>query len=181
MEEFKMCFEDYEISNFGNLRRGDKIINGSINNKGYKYFQVQREGKRINKLFHNMVAEQFIGPRPAELVIDHIDRNKLNNNISNLRYITFEENIRNSDRYRVDIQETDKRLRSNILHKECYRRKLAKQGKQIKNRERGIGRLFQNEYNNWRCIIQKNKKKYDKTFKTKEEGEQFLKDIINLD
>ncbi len=39
MEEFKNCAYDYEISNFGNVRRkllngNYKYVNGSINNRG---------------------------------------------------------------------------------------------------------------------------------------------------
>lgn len=115
MEEWKVCFENYEISNLGNCRRKKKngeylTINGSIQSRGYRYFQVQREGKRINKLFHHLVAEQFICERPNGLVIDHIDRNPLNNNVSNLRYITQEENLHNTSRYRTDLP-TDKKER----------------------------------------------------------------------
>ena len=124
MEEWKVCFEDYEISNFGNCRRKKKngqylTINGSISNVGggYKYFQVQREGKRINKLFHHLVAEQFIGERPDGLVIDHIDRNSLNNNVNNLRYITQHENMRNQYRYKTEITELDTKKRKIVLDK----------------------------------------------------------------
>ena len=54
METYKIIFENYEISNLGNVRRKmnngeSKTINGSIMNGGYKYFQVLRDGKRINK------------------------------------------------------------------------------------------------------------------------------------
>ena len=119
-ELWKNCFEDYEISNFGNCRKklltGNYInINGSILNCGYKYFQVQRNGKRINKLFHHLVAEQFLGKRPDNLVIDHIDRNKLNNNVTNLRYVTQKENMQNTHLYRHDIEEKDKHKRHRIL------------------------------------------------------------------
>jgi hypothetical protein len=111
LEEYKQCIEDYEISNFGNLRKklknGEyKNINGSILNAGggYKYFQISRNNKRINYLFHHLVAKAFIGDRPEGLVIDHIDRNPLNNNISNLRYITFTENLRNTNKYKSHIE-----------------------------------------------------------------------------
>ena len=140
-EEWKSCYENYEISNFGNCRKklfngNYKIINGSIQNRGYKYFQLNREGKRHNLLFHHLVAKCFIGERPENLVIDHIDRNKLNNNVSNLRYITFEENMRNHDRYRDDIKTTDKKERSRIFGAE-YREKNPQQKKEYyeKNKE----------------------------------------------
>ena len=103
---------------FPNCRKKKKngeyiTIKGSIQNRGYRYFQVQREGKRINKLFHHLVAEQFICERPEGLVIDHIDRNKLNNDFTNLRYITQEENMKNQDRYNPNLPE-DKRERRRI-------------------------------------------------------------------
>jgi hypothetical protein len=179
MEEYKKCFEDYEISNFGNLRKNGIIINGSIQNRGYRYFQISRGRKRKNYLFHHLVAEQFIGLRPDGLVIDHIDRNKLNNNVSNLRYISFADNLKNCDRYRDDILETDKRLRANILGKESYRRGLVKEGKEIKNRDKGTGSILQTKYKTWHCILKKNKIRIcDKTFKTKEEAEAYLQTFI---
>lgn len=122
MEEYKKCFEEYEISNFGNCRRTLKSgeyrdVKGSIN-KGYRYFQNKKGVQRKNYLFHHMVAKCFIGDRPDNLVIDHIDRNPLNNNVENLRYITQKENLRNTDRYRDDIEETDRSKRNIIMAKE---------------------------------------------------------------
>lgn len=142
MEEYKKIFEDYEISNFGNCRKNGKIIKGSIQNRGYKYFQVQRDGKRINKLFHHLVAEAFIGKRPNKYVIDHIDRNKLNNNINNLRYVTQQENMINTDKYRTDILTTDKKIRHNISVSESYKRNKSK--KQFTERQRYLTKQFNN-------------------------------------
>ena len=131
MEVYKVCFENYEISNLGNCRRKltngkYKEIKGSINNRGYKYFQVVRDGKRKNKLFHQMVMYSFVGERPimnCKVDIDHIDRNKLNNRLDNLRYVSHKFNLINVDRYRDDIKETDTRLRTNILNREYTKKK----------------------------------------------------------
>lgn len=129
MEEYKKCYEDYEISNFGNCRRlmkngKYKNITGSIlkTGGGYKYVQLKRENKRINLLFHHMVAKVFIGERPENMVIDHIDRNPLNNNITNLRYISQLENCRNTDKYREDIKEKDDKKKRHNEMNNLYRR-----------------------------------------------------------
>jgi hypothetical protein len=122
-EEYRICFETYEVSNLGNVRR--KLLNGeykilkcSILNRGggYKYFQTNREKKRINYLVHHLVAKLFIGERPENLVIDHIDRNPMNNNVSNLRYITQKENCCNTDKYREDI-EAEGKERNKLISK----------------------------------------------------------------
>ena len=105
MEKWKKCFEDYEISNFGNCRRNGKTIKGSIQNRGYRYFQLQRNNVRHNYLFHQEIAKAFIGEYPENCVIDHIDRNKLNNNLNNLRYISHAENMKNTDKYLSHITE----------------------------------------------------------------------------
>jgi hypothetical protein len=173
MEEWKIIFEEYEISNLGNCRKKGKVINGSIQNRGYKYFQVQREGKRINKLFHHLVAEAFIGKRPDGLVIDHIDQDKLNNKVDNLRYVTQKINTQNQTRYRDDIETKDKKERRRIMSQEYDRRTGRFKGT---IRQKGTGNLVQRENGNWRAILKKDKKKcYDKTFKTKEEAEDFMK------
>jgi len=184
MEEWKIAIETYEISNFGNCRKklknGNYItINGSLQSTPasktikYRYFQLQRDGKRTNYLFHHLVAYQFIGDRPEGLVIDHIDRNPLNNHISNLRYITQKENTCNTCKYRVDITETDPRLRKNISAKEKYAKKQQELGLE-RRRPRGTGTLHERETGSWRAVITINKVRHDKTFETKEEAEQFL-------
>lgn len=45
---------------------------------------------------HELVAEAFYGERPKGYVIDHIDREKLNNHYKNLRYVTWSTNSKNS-------------------------------------------------------------------------------------
>ena len=172
MEEWKTIIDDYEVSNFGNCRRGDKVINCSIQNRGYKYFQLQREGKRINYLIHQQVAKLFIGERINELVVDHIDRNKLNNNVSNLRYVTQQENCCNMKRYREDILETDPILRRRILQKESEIRTGRFQNIRRKKGTGGITERNGKYRARW-------EHKYI-TFDTKEEAEEYLKKKYNV-
>lgn len=172
MEEWKIAVNDYEVSNQGNVRRGNKILKCSVMNCGYKYFQLVENYKRTNHLIHHLVAKCFIGERPDGLVIDHIDQNKLNNNVENLRYVSQQVNCTNCKHYRDDIVADTQRERLNIMAKE-YAIKSGK-NKQI-FRPRGTGTLTQRENGSWRCSLTKHKQKlYDKTFKTKEEAEAFM-------
>jgi len=127
MEEWKTATLRHQISNLGNLRRvlkGGKFkaIKGSVLPNGYRYLRIIRNGKNVNLYVHHLVAKHFIGDRPPNLVIDHIDRVKLNNNVSNLRYITYTENNRNSSRYNHDIETQDKKKRRRIQQQRYYMR-----------------------------------------------------------
>lgn len=59
---------------------------------------VSREGKSKTQQFflHRVIWEYINGPIPKGLEIDHIDRNGLNNKLSNLRCVTKRENLNNT-------------------------------------------------------------------------------------
>ena len=99
MEEFKKIddYDNYEVSNFGNVRNTNtnRILKQCKNNRGYLYVSLSKNG--IGKKFsiHNLIALHFI-PNPENLrEIDHINQDKANNSISNLRWISPSNNCRN--------------------------------------------------------------------------------------
>jgi hypothetical protein len=61
---------------------------GNLNKKGYRRVVINR----IHYKVHRLVAETFIENADNKPQVDHIDRNKSNNNISNLRWVTNREN-----------------------------------------------------------------------------------------
>jgi len=65
-----------------------------INKMGYKYLELFFEKKRKHYQIHRIIAFTFLGldiENPKQ-VIDHIDRDKLNNCVSNLRIVSQQEN-----------------------------------------------------------------------------------------
>lgn len=60
---------------------------------GSGYAQVRINNKAY--LAHRLIAEAFFGKCPEDNEVDHIDRNKLNNDINNLRYVSRSENMLN--------------------------------------------------------------------------------------
>lgn len=77
----------YEVSNLGRYR-----VNGIIKDFDKNidsYIRVH------NGLLHRIIAKIFIDNPDNKPCIDHIDGNKRNNNISNLRWCTYKENNNN--------------------------------------------------------------------------------------
>ena len=98
-EQYKIIkgYSNYEISNFGNIRnvKTGRILK-QCNIKGYKKIElINDNGKGITHRVHRLIAEYFIPNPNNKPTIDHIDNNKANNNVNNLRWVTLQENSSN--------------------------------------------------------------------------------------
>ena len=86
---------DYEVSSDGQVRKktfsGIKILTPYI--KTYPTIYIANGSKKGKiYLIHRLMWEAFNGPIPEGYQIDHIDRDKQNNKLSNLRLATASEN-----------------------------------------------------------------------------------------
>lgn len=64
----------------------------------YRMVDVVVDGKRYTEYVHRIVWMLHHGVIPEGKVIDHIDRDKMNNTIENLRLVDYSDNYRNSER-----------------------------------------------------------------------------------
>lgn len=89
---------NYEVSNLGNVRnkKTKKALKPAISNKGYYLVALSNKGKSHTYTIHKLVMEHFNRCAFDYEVINHIDHNKLNNNISNLEYITQKGNVKDA-------------------------------------------------------------------------------------
>tara|TARA_R110000868_G_scaffold370739_1_gene634220 strand:+ start:312 stop:755 length:444 start_codon:yes stop_codon:yes gene_type:complete len=87
---------NYTISDTGEVanKKTGRILNPSKSSNGYLYVCLRKEG--ANKLYrlHRLLGIYFLGCT-SDKVMDHIDGNKLNNALSNLRVVTQHQNTMN--------------------------------------------------------------------------------------
>lgn len=88
--------KDYSVDVCGNVfsnKFNRRIkLKGSIDRDGYKLVALCKNNKTKTFKVHRLVAEAFIERVDGKNIIDHIDGNPSNNNVSNLRWCTNLEN-----------------------------------------------------------------------------------------
>lgn len=86
----------YEVSSCGqikSLRKGALLTPHKIN--GYYVIRLCKNGKMKNHKVHRLVAIAFIPNPENKAFVDHIDTNRSNNRVENLRWVTRQENYDN--------------------------------------------------------------------------------------
>ena len=83
-------YPNYSIDTDGiilNVKK-NKPLKGTIDNNGYRRVYL---GKTTHKI-HRLMALHFLPKEPNKTEVDHINRNKLDNRLENLRWVTRSEN-----------------------------------------------------------------------------------------
>jgi len=74
------------------------LATGSINNEGYRIVKINHKDYKYHRVIYKLFNKDWdITDNSKKNVIDHIDRNRLNNNIDNLRVVTQQQNNFNKD------------------------------------------------------------------------------------
>lgn len=93
---YKIIYDKYEIHDNGDLfslkPSGKKKRKYSISRDGYCIYALSYNGKPILFSAHRLVAINFIDNPENKPTVNHIDGNKLNNDVSNLEWATYSEN-----------------------------------------------------------------------------------------
>jgi len=87
---------DYLISSDGRVwsNKRQKLLKPGINKPGYKYVIFRISGKSKVYAIHRLVVITHIKEISDGMVVDHIDGDKLNNDITNLRIVSVEQNLK---------------------------------------------------------------------------------------
>ena len=96
---------------------------------GRGYYRIGYNSKTYS--VHRLVAETFLENPDMKKYIDHIDRDKTNNDVSNLRWVTSQENLYN--RKNTNIEGKRSCDMSKQEYKNMYLREWRKKQKEMKN------------------------------------------------
>ncbi len=87
----------YSLSNYGDIRRDSDnyMMHPYTSCQGYVTYRIKKNNNTNRYKLHVLMAKYFL-PNPLNLpVVDHINRDKNNNKLSNLRWTTHQTNAAN--------------------------------------------------------------------------------------
>ena len=85
---------NYAITDDGKVWsfKSNKFLKQKIDKYGYACVSLRRNGKNWTVTVHRLVAEAFIPNPDNKPTVNHKDENKLNNSVTNLEWMTVNEN-----------------------------------------------------------------------------------------
>lgn len=98
----------YQISNHGSVRSLPRpwrkrllILQLGKDTDGYRQVVLHKDNNKVTRKVHQLVLEAFSNDRPNGGVTRHLDGNKNNNHIDNLRWGTAVENAQDAVRHKT--------------------------------------------------------------------------------
>ena len=175
-EDLKGFEEEYQINRNGEIWSNyyGRIMSSS-NDNGYLKICLTKDKVRKTYRIHRLLAIQYI-PNPDNLnEIDHIDRNKLNNDLSNLRWCDRTTNMNNQERSIANMTEEQKEERIDNL-REYKRVWIEKKHRAMGIQPRGPNVSNTNEYKNeWRRNKKANMSEEEKELELQKRREIYAK------
>jgi hypothetical protein len=103
-------YQGYEVSNNGRIRTVDKVTysGGRVRHwknrmmklktdkNGYKRVALWSDGKQKDWLIHRLVADAFLPKKDGLDIVNHIDCDTGNNNVSNLEWTDYSGNLQHA-------------------------------------------------------------------------------------
>lgn len=93
----------YQVNEEGQIynTKTQRFLQGHIENTGYVSVNLKIGNKKKNYSLHRLIAQTFI-PNPNNLsIVNHIDGNKTNNQVSNLEWVNQSENRKHAIRTQI--------------------------------------------------------------------------------
>ena len=115
-ENMYKIYENGDVERYSKTTK-PKILKHSISTHGYKCVHLYKNNKRKIFRIHRLLALNFIDNPNNYPFVDHIDRDRQNNNLENLRWASISINCRNKKnygKYMKGVTKTGKKFKSEI-------------------------------------------------------------------
>lgn len=98
LKDLYMVSDKGRIKSINNKNKKERLIKGAISEFGYRFVHLRNTKEKISKncFVHKLVCEAFIENVFSKPQVNHIDGNKLNNNLENLEWATAKENTQHA-------------------------------------------------------------------------------------
>lgn len=92
-------FPNYSVSDSGEVKNNKtgRILKKALNQDGYEIVQLWNNGKGTTKRVHRLVLEAFKPIENTNYEVNHLDRDRTNNNLNNLEWVSSKQNIHYRD------------------------------------------------------------------------------------
>ena len=91
-------YENYLIYEDGRVfgKKYNRFLKPQTNTvSGYKHINLSKDGKQKKHIIHRLIALHYIDNPENKKCVDHINRNRSDNRLENLRWATHSENNQN--------------------------------------------------------------------------------------
>jgi hypothetical protein len=115
-------YDNYEVSTHGRVRNAAtaRILKPFIQSSGYLQVSLYKDKKERKFYIHRLVAQEFIDNPDDKQFADHIDNDRTNNSVNNLRWASGKENQGN----RLKQQNTSSKYKGVYFNKQCKKWKV---------------------------------------------------------
>lgn len=95
MQLKQILTSDYYVSNQGHIfsKKSGRFLKYDLNSTGYRRVTLYLKNGKKRVFVHHLVAHYFIAPRKDNLEVDHINRNRTDNRVENLQYLSKKDNL----------------------------------------------------------------------------------------
>jgi HNH endonuclease/NUMOD4 motif len=149
-------WEKYQISDDGLVMRDGKERKTYTNHDGYKAFGVKNKGKSAILLLHREIAKAFLPERNGDQVL-HVNDNKEDNSLENLKWGTHQENMKDRD-LNGRTAKGERQFKSKLKDYQILEIRQSKESGNVLGRKYGVTRTTINRVrrcDGWKHIMER--------------------------